>query len=245
MTNNSGRTKAEEIASKLYQMMESGDFKESRQLPPENKLAALMGVSRPVIREALCRLEKNGFVSRKHGIGTIINHHVIRLKNRMDMEKEFESMVREAGFEPGIKYSITEIRSAYASTAEKLRIREGDEIIINERVITADDKPVILCRDCIPRDTTELSSLREEDAKALYQYLVGQMELDVHTCLTEISAEVADEDLSLKLEVPLGTPLLKMTEVGYDQLCEPVITSIMYYVNGYLKTSLLRRRNRK
>jgi DNA-binding FadR family transcriptional regulator len=38
-------------------------------LPPERKLAATLGVSRPVLREAIKRLEHEGLLASRHGVG--------------------------------------------------------------------------------------------------------------------------------------------------------------------------------
>lgn len=38
-------------------------------LPPERKLAVELGVSRPVLREAIKRLENQGLLSARHGVG--------------------------------------------------------------------------------------------------------------------------------------------------------------------------------
>ena len=73
--------------------MREGAFRGAKYLPSENDLAKRMDVSRTQLRDALARLEREGFISRRHGVGTMINRHVLALAVRMDLEVEFLEMV--------------------------------------------------------------------------------------------------------------------------------------------------------
>ena len=44
-----------------------------RRLPSEEELCRLLGVSRATVREALSILCREGFVSKRHGIGNLVN----------------------------------------------------------------------------------------------------------------------------------------------------------------------------
>ena len=77
-----------QISAKLLREMREGEFCNSQRLPREIELAKQMNVSRTLLRDVLAHLEQEGFVTRIHGVGTVINHHVIRVKNRMDIETE-------------------------------------------------------------------------------------------------------------------------------------------------------------
>ena len=50
----------------------------------ELTLAKEMGVSRTLIRDCLSALEREGFISRKHGVGTIVNPHILNATTRME-----------------------------------------------------------------------------------------------------------------------------------------------------------------
>ena len=77
------------IRMKLLREMKSGEFSQCEKLPRELDLAKQLGISRNHLREVLAQLEREGFITRLHGVGTIINHHVLQVKNRMDIEVEF------------------------------------------------------------------------------------------------------------------------------------------------------------
>ena len=47
-------------------------------LPPEDVLAQKMGISRVKLRDMLATMQANGFISRKKGIGTLINKNMLK-----------------------------------------------------------------------------------------------------------------------------------------------------------------------
>lgn len=60
------------IADQLMQMLGSGDYPPGTRLPAERDLAALFGVSRPSVREALIALEVEGMVEVRGGAGVFV-----------------------------------------------------------------------------------------------------------------------------------------------------------------------------
>ena len=57
------------------------------------------------LRDGMAILEREGFVGRKQGLGTIIYRNVLEVKTRIDLEKEFLDIIAEAGFTPGTNYT--------------------------------------------------------------------------------------------------------------------------------------------
>lgn len=68
--------KREKLADQLYgQILESivsGELQEGDKLPSENEIARSFSVSRPVIREALTRLQADGLVYSRQGAGSFV-----------------------------------------------------------------------------------------------------------------------------------------------------------------------------
>ena len=91
---------SEQVSARLLQELRNGIYADMSRLPPEVDIAAELNVSRTVIRDSLASLEREGFITRKHGVGTIINRHVLAVSARMDFEVEFLDLVRNAGATP-------------------------------------------------------------------------------------------------------------------------------------------------
>ena len=117
-----------EIRRQLLKEMKTGVFSDQDRLPRETILAEQYGISRNHLRDILAQLEREGFITRRHGVGTLINHHVLSVKNRMDIEIEFMDIVRQSGYEPGVgRISVLE-EIADAFVSEKLGIPEGADV---------------------------------------------------------------------------------------------------------------------
>lgn len=68
--------KRERLADQLYgQLLEkivAGELNEGDKLPSENEISRAFAVSRPVIREALLRLQADGLVYSRQGVGSFV-----------------------------------------------------------------------------------------------------------------------------------------------------------------------------
>ena len=80
------------IRAQLLSAMKGGIYANASRLPRESVLAELLGISRTQLRDILASLEREGFITRRHGVGTIINRHVLNANCRMDIEVEFLDM---------------------------------------------------------------------------------------------------------------------------------------------------------
>lgn len=61
-----------QIADQISRLIEAGEFKAGKRLPPERMLAAQLNVSRPTVREALIALEVEGWVDIRGGTGVFV-----------------------------------------------------------------------------------------------------------------------------------------------------------------------------
>ena len=111
-----------EIRRQLLKEMKTGIFSEMDRLPRETILAEHYGISRNHLRDILAQLESEGFITRRHGVGTIINHHVLDVAIRMDIETEFMDIIRQSGYEPEISRISMLEEVADTFIAEKLNI---------------------------------------------------------------------------------------------------------------------------
>ncbi len=61
-----------QVAEQIGSLIQAGEFREGDRLPPERELAKQLGVSRPVVREAMIALEIAGLVDVRGGAGTFV-----------------------------------------------------------------------------------------------------------------------------------------------------------------------------
>jgi GntR family transcriptional regulator, transcriptional repressor for pyruvate dehydrogenase complex len=68
--------RSERLADQLYErivsQIVSGTLPTGERLPSESRLCDIFGVSRPIVREAIIRLQADGLVVTRHGAGTFV-----------------------------------------------------------------------------------------------------------------------------------------------------------------------------
>lgn len=231
-----------EAHAMLLREMRTGAYAACPHLPRESELAKVMGISRTQLRDILAVLECEGFITRRHGVGTIINRHVLQVPTRVDMEQEFLEMIYAGGFKPGVSVVRVEKAPATAQERERLKLEENSEVIRCDKLFTADKKPALLCRDVF--DASVYRGEPEEAAfrPPVFQVLQEKCGINCYMDISRLIPMVADEALSGILHIAVGQPLLYIDEVDFDIEGKPVLYSQQHFVNDYFCHTILRKR---
>jgi GntR family transcriptional regulator len=226
----------------LLQEMKVGKYAKAKRLPRELELAKEYNMSRSQLREILAGLEREGFITRLHGVGTIINHHVLDVRNRMDIEVEFMDMIRQNGYEPNITdVTVLEV-AADEKIAARLQVEEGTELLKITRVCTADEKPAIYCEDYVEKSAVRKAYSVPDLHLSIFHFLKTCCYTESYMDLTQLRAVLADETVAAALQIPTGLPLLKMEEVDYDISGNIVFYSEQYFRDEYFEQTVLRKK---
>ena len=230
------------IRMQLLTAMKEGKYSSCDRLPRESILSELLGISRTQLRDVLASLEREGFITRRHGVGTIINRHVLKVPARMDIEIEFMDMIRESGYSPDIAFSRVEEGTASALEADLLCIPEGTPVLRIIRLCTADGRPAIYCEDIVERALVRDGYTQEDLRQPIFTFLQKFADLYSYLDLTDLRPVVADDYLSRVFEVPAGSPLLNMTEVSYDIEGKRIFCSNEYFADGIFRHTVMRKK---
>jgi len=230
------------LRTQLLYAMREGEYAQGERLPRESLLAEKMGISRTQLRDVLASLEREGFITRRHGVGTIINRHVLNTHTRMDIEVEFLDMIRQSGAVPAVTDVQVLEDTADASTASRLGIEEGTPVLRVSRLCTADGKPAIYCEDVLEKALVNAPYTMEDLQKPIFHFLQQICGIYAYLDLTDLKPVIADAELAQKLQIPVGSPLLFMDEVDYNIDGKPVFCSREYFVDGIFRHTVLRKK---
>ncbi len=211
-----GGTKSHRIFLLLKDAILSGRLPAGSKLPGENKLAEQHGVSRVTVRRAMEALRETGMVDRKPGLGTVV------------LEQPLDATVMTASVSnllPNmVKMSqasrVRLLEFCYVTPPEPVReslgLRDGERVQRSTRVRMADDKPFSYLVTHVP----EYIALHYNEADLASMPLFALLErsgvLVDHASQT-ISATLASHDVASALDVSVGSPLIALTRVVYDQ----------------------------
>lgn len=231
------------LRAQLLDAMRDGEYAHCDRLPRENVLAERLGISRTQLRDILAMLEREGFITRRHGVGTLINRHVLDLQTRMDIEVEFLDMIRRAGHEPDVAFVQVSEDLADEATAAQLQIEAYAPVIRVSRLCTADGRPAIYCEDLFAKSIIRRQDYTLKDLRLpIFDFLQQFCDVSVYLDLTDLRPMVADAALAELLRVPVGAPLLRMDEVDHDIDGKPVFCSREYFVDGIFRHTVLRKK---
>jgi DNA-binding GntR family transcriptional regulator len=117
-----------------------------------------------------------------------------------------------------------------------------EKALLVRRVKTADGLPFAYSVSFIDPDIPNLETCPEAYFESIYKYLQDHCGEFVSDTETEIVACVATEEISVRLEVPPGTPLLVMHQSHLNKSGKTLIVSTEYFVQARLKLKVRRHR---
>ena len=106
----------EDVFDQLFGEVVDGELAAGDPLPSERRLAEVLGVSRPAVREALQRLSAAGLVEVRHGGSTTVRDY--RTSAGLDLLPRL--LVREGNLDPAVGRSIRQARQAIAPAVAAL-----------------------------------------------------------------------------------------------------------------------------
>jgi GntR family transcriptional regulator, transcriptional repressor for pyruvate dehydrogenase complex len=135
---------AREVAKRLGATIREGRFLPGQRLPSERQLCQELGVSRPVLREALRALAAQGFLEIRHGSGSFVLDVAAQLAN-VDPIAWFRDNRRRVrdfyGARLVLEPEIAALASQNAGPAQLARLRvileSADEVIAGGQIAAA------------------------------------------------------------------------------------------------------------
>ena len=228
-------------AQRLLQEIAAGRWAAADRLPPEVELAAALGVSRTVVRDALSELERGGYIERVRGIGTVVNRGVAALDHRMDRKVEFTRRIAESGRTPHTDHLLVTRQAADADAAAALGMTPGQTVLVVTKRMLADDVPVLLCTDTLPLELFGGRRLDGVDfARPIFDILQQECGIQTTSTIAHLRAVPGAAAERRLLRLGPDQALLELQETCYSRLCRPVVRSRTLYTD-YFDFALVRK----
>ena len=137
-----------QIADRLHVACADGRLDGDSRLPGEIRMAEIFGVTRVTMRRALARLQQEGVLQARKGVGIFVRP--MPLRYRLDHGSRFADGLNTPGAKLGAMLLSLERGAAIVDEAEALQITPGDPVIRLSRVRLVDSAPVYLSRKTFP-----------------------------------------------------------------------------------------------
>ena len=238
---------ADQVLDILVERIRNREYPPESQLPPENDLATEFNVSRATVRTAVSNLAARGLVVRKQGVGTFVST-LSSLPNALNEATDFHTLISRGGFQSGEQLIRAEMIVPPTELASALNLAPDQPVLQSYKIFTADDQPVIYCITSVPGWVLEAdldfpAANHPGLGQPLYQFLerYGHQRVEYH--IATLRADLVQGiDFSVDLPYDPLTPMLVISETGYNADERPVFHSLEYYPGNHMSFELVRRR---
>jgi GntR family transcriptional regulator len=234
--------------SEIVINISNNDGNYERLLPSEAVLAERLSVSRSTIREALSKLEDEGIVIRRHGVGTFVSpmaeDHRGALKGWFSETPNFIDVISNSGYEPDCKLLNLEISPA-GEVSKHLDINQDSQVVYYERLFLASSEPVILCKNFVPLSHVLLSkrdlvSVEHKYIQSTYNFVWEYCHKRIAYHEAVVSAVIANKRQSDLLDCNIGTPLIFTEDAGFASEMTPLWYGYYWYRGDKVKLAQMR-----
>ncbi|WP_374721829.1 GntR family transcriptional regulator [Peribacillus tepidiphilus] len=228
-----------QVIDKIKQDIEGGIYGERERLPSEFELAKQLGVSRATLREALRILEEENVIIRRHGVGTFVNAKPL-FTSGIEQLNSVTNMINLAGMKPGTIFLSTSISFPTEEDIKKFGCKEEEELIVMERVRTANEEPVVYCLDKILKKNLPPNFSYKEES--IFEVLESHSSIKVTYAVAQIEPIGYHEKISPILECDPETALLVLKQMHFDEEDRPILYSINYFKSDKFSFHVVRKR---
>ena len=221
------------VVDRLLEEMAHGAYADMDRLPPELELAARLGVSRTVVRDALSELERGGYLERVRGIGTVVNRDVVHLGHRMDQKMEFHKMIESLGRTPHTDHLMVTRQMADEALARDLGLQPGETVLVVGKRMLADDVPVLFCTDVMPLSLFGGRLDGIDFSRPIFDVLQDHCDIQTTSTVARLHAVTGEAALRRLLGLSPDKALLELEETCYSRLCRPVVRSRTLYTDFF------------
>lgn len=218
------RTTWRDIARDLRAAIVRGDYEPGARLPSRSSLMQQYGVAPQTVVNAINSLRNEGLVIGVTGSGWYVRRRQPLLRSarsrlsraeRAAGRGTFTSDAHAGEWSPRVEVEIR-VETATGDVAGALGIDHGSEVLVRDRVMYADDRPVQLATSYLPRELTRGTVIEQEDTGTggVYARLEDGGHLLSH--FTEaVRIGQATEPEADRLDVPVGAAVYRIRRTAH------------------------------
>ncbi len=221
----SGMPAYRQLADQLRQRIRDGTYQPGQQLPSERELSQLYTTSRVTVRQAVAELRSEGLIAAEHGRGLFVRQAVTihRLgRSRLGRAERqrgrgtFVDDTTQAGLSPRVEVEIRH-QPADERIAGLLNLDVDAEVLVRERLMLADDRPVQLATSHLPATISIGTRIEQTDTGpgGIYARL-DDLGLGPDRYDEFVRARMPTPEEASALQLTGGTPVLLITRIAYS-----------------------------
>jgi GntR family transcriptional regulator len=205
----------------LKEKVQAGVWSAGDQIPGEQELCDLYGVSRTVVRQSLRELQLGGVITRRKGKGTFISMPKISEGLVQKLTGFYHDML-ERGLRPSTKVLHRNVVPATDKVAGFLGIAPGAQVVDLLRLRSVDDEPIQLVTSYVPLEVCPALATVDLTNRSLYEFMEQECGVFIARGRRYVEAVPANETEAALLGIERGAPLLMLDSISYTESGKPV-----------------------
>jgi GntR family transcriptional regulator len=198
----------------LRAFIERGEWASGSQIPTEDKLCEMLGISRITVRHALRNIEEAGLLRREHGRGTFVRSATVVAGVRG--LTSFTDEMRTLALTAGTRLIEAHRVPATEEMADALEIALGDPVVQLKRLRLGNGLPIGIQTSHLPE--ARVAGLFEDAAnvQSLYAWLKERCDINpVKAKEVYRVGRVGEADAEV-IQLPAGTPAFEVERIAFD-----------------------------
>jgi GntR family transcriptional regulator len=198
----------------LRELIERGEWVSGSQIPNEDRLCDMLGISRITVRHALRNLEEAGLLRREHGRGTFVRSATVVAGVRG--LTSFTDEMKTLALAPSTRLLEAHRVPADEEMADALEIAIGDPVVQLKRLRLGNGMPIGIQTSHLPESRVPGLYDQSSDVQSLYAWLRE------HCDITPVKAKevyrvgrVGEADAAV-IQLAAGTPAFEVERIAYD-----------------------------
>ena len=210
-----GEAKAKQVYLVLRDRILSGTTGFGTRLPTENELAELHGVSRVTVRRALGELARERLIERRRSSGTRVIYRPSPSPVSADVSGVLANLA-EMGRRTKVKLLSFDYVPAQGAVAHALSVAADQLLQRSVRVRSVDGSPFSYLTTHVPESISVTFTKQELGSRPLLE-LLERAGVQIESARQRISAGLATPEVAAALDVRIGSPLIELVRVSFDQ----------------------------
>lgn len=228
-----------QLMKEIKEQIQSGNYKPGDQIPTEIQLSELYQVSRITVRRTIEELCAQGILVKRQGKGTFVEAPRIYRKIENDNNMSFSAACRANGRRPSSHIISCTVMDAENWQSEFLKLEDDRKLYHIERVLSADDLPIIYEHIYVPVSRVpDLQVDRLEDGSFTRmlseEYHVQESEKGRST----VEVRLIPKEVSEYLKMNVGEPVMILTSYINDKDERPLYISYEIIAGGRYRISI-------
>lgn len=215
--------KSQIVLQRLRSLVASLDV--GSRLPGERALSSELGVSRMTARKAIEALASEGWLDVRHGSGTYVAQ---RPHAKAAGLSSFSAEMRRRGLVPASRVLEFEWEAADPSTAVRLEIEPGDQVLRFTRLRLADSEPVGVETTWIAASL--VAGMEPDDlSDSLFDVLADKFDITLGQASSTVDPALAEPAVAESLGIAPTEPCLRVRMDYQDNRNRPVMAATCLY----------------